>query len=260
MENDKTKLLDEILGSIIDKKYKSSIEQLKDRGYITEKDVEEYKNKNLDEIMDLLFDRKPAIRTIGYRLIGKVYLDKKELTKILCENLIIEEKLYTKLEICDTLVKECSDYTSDIIKYIGKVGENQHIELPRKKFEKKSYPLPRDLIVRVLIRIGKKAIFNMLEEIKESDKLVVRELIDGIGYICFYEEASNNEYEQLKKCYIKNFEDKIIRWKIIRAFSAFNTDENIKFLNEQLENETEKEIEEEINRSLEIIKLKGKKV
>ena len=31
MENDKTKLLDEILGSIIDKKYKSSIEQLKDR-------------------------------------------------------------------------------------------------------------------------------------------------------------------------------------------------------------------------------------
>ena len=37
-----------------------------------------------------------------------------------------------------------------MVEYLGQIGNNQHKVLPTNGFNKKSYPLPRDIIARTL--------------------------------------------------------------------------------------------------------------
>jgi len=76
------------------------------------------------------------------------------------------------------------------------------------------------------------------------------ELIDTIGFICFY-ESQENIFDTLKNCFYRNEQNDLIKWKIVRAMSAFP--ESDSFLREQLQLSNES-LKLEIERSLSLIK------
>ena len=56
-----------------------------------------------------------------------------------------EKKLYPKIELSELLCSCGQPAIKALIKQLGKIGNNQHKQIPNKQFQKKSYPLPRDL-------------------------------------------------------------------------------------------------------------------
>ncbi|NQY53931.1 MAG: hypothetical protein HRT42_10220 [Campylobacteraceae bacterium] len=79
-------------------------------------------NFSIYEIIDLLQSKTPTDRTIGARLLSK----RKEKINLLIKALTIEKKLYSKLEICNSLVN-CGEISiKPLIETLGKIGINQH--------------------------------------------------------------------------------------------------------------------------------------
>ena len=103
------------------------------------------------------------------------------------------------------------------------MGNNQHRELPQKGFYKKSYPLPRDIAARTIVKIGCSALKPLEQVILEADRASVLEAIDGIGQIAFYKGDLSSE-AVLLIAYQKYHSDQVILWKIVRAFQAFPTE------------------------------------
>ena len=140
-----------------------------------------------------------------------------------------------------------------LIMCLAKIGDNQHKTVPEKEFLKDSYPLPRDIASRTLTRIGKKAIPELLKELKTKDTSILSELIDTIGHINF-NSKTENIYEPLKYCYNRNETEDLIKWKIIRAFSGISeSEELLKELNAKIKN---KRLKKEIERSVRLIEMK----
>lgn len=122
--------------------------------------------------------------------------------------------------------------------------------MPKKEFFKDSYPLPRDVAGRTLIRIGKKTIPEVLTKLKIEDKSILSELIDTIGHINFNTKIANI-YEPLKTCYIQNNKEYLIIWKIIRVFSGINESEE--FLRQIQTKTKEDRLKKKVERSLRLI-------
>ena len=228
---------------------KSEDDKLKKRGYIIDGIPCEYKTMSFDEKIELLKSKIATKRTLGARLLKENKITKT--VKHLIEALKTEKKLYCKIEICNTLSSLEKLAVSPLILCLGKIGNNQHKTVPQKAFLKDSYPLPRDIASRTLIRIGEKALPELLKNIKIEDKTILSELIDTIGHINFNTKV-RNIYPLLKNCYHQNESDDLIKWKIIRAMSGIHESET--FLEQQLNQLKNKRLKEEINRSLRLIK------
>ena len=80
---------------------KSTNEQLKNRGFAFDNDIELYKNCNENELLKLLQDKNAYKRTIAIRLLSRNLKEKYIL--LFCEMLKSKEKLYTKLELQNSL-------------------------------------------------------------------------------------------------------------------------------------------------------------
>jgi HEAT repeat protein len=228
---------------------KSKQEQLESRGYLSEEFEPEFENISLNEKVKLLESKIAVERTLGARLLQSN--PTKQTVEYLLEALQKEKKLYAKIEICNTLSELGEIAISPLINNLAKIGKNQHQSVPEKDFKKDSYPLPRDIVSRTLIRIGTKAIPKLLKELETANESVLSELSDTIGHINLQSKIEGI-YEFLKRCYDKNTTNDLIKWKIIRALSGIKESE--KFLNNQyilLEN---KRLKSEINRSLRILK------
>ncbi|PAB60540.1 HEAT repeat domain-containing protein [Anaeromicrobium sediminis] len=235
---------------------KSSDEQLKGRGYIVHEDTLEYEHLNKDELLDLLNSKEAHKRTIGVRLLSnKVNLDEKMIT-LFCDKLSIEKKLYIKIELCDALLKKNNDCARIMVNYLGLIGKNQHKELPKKPFNKRSYPLPHDIISRTLAHMSVNVLPELMTVLKSGNVLAIREVIDAIGFLCFYNDVSEKAQilKDLMDCLHEYDNDPIIRWKIVRALESFNNEEVIDILNHIKENDEEESIRNEADRSLRIIK------
>ena len=159
--------------------------------------------------------------------------------------------MYSKIEICNSLSKLNDIAVSPLINCLGKIGGNQHKIVPEKEFLKDSYTLPRDIASRTLIRIGEKAIPELLKELEIGKEGVLSELIDTIGYINFYSKVKGI-FESLIFCYVLNENNDLIKWKIIRAMSGISESES--FLDEQYSKTNNNRIKKEIDRSLRLIK------
>jgi hypothetical protein len=162
----------------------------------------------------------------------------------------VEKKLYPKIEICNTLSLLNEIAISPLIMRLGQIGNNQHKIVPKKEFFKDSYPLPRDIASRTLIRIGEIAMSELLKGLETKNKSILSELIDTIGHINFNSKLENI-YEPLKSCYNKNESEDLIKWKIIRAFSGIN--ESKEFLNATLLKTKNDRLKKEAERSLRLI-------
>ena len=229
---------------------KSTEKQLENRGYFSSKIESEFEKKSFDELIELLNSKSAVERTVSTRLIAKT--KNPESIYFLCLALEKEDKLYTKIEICNSLVSYGKSAIPELVKLLGKIGNNQHRHIPKAEFKKDNYPLPRDIIARTIIRIGKDALPILTENLKSDNTLIISEIIDAIGYICFY-----NKHEEtmlsLINCYENNSENELIKWKIIRAMSAFAGSES--FLNKEYELIKNVRLKQEIKRSKKLIKL-----
>lgn len=229
-------------------------EKLIKRGFIEDGIPNGYKMIPFHEKIELLKSDIATNRTLGARALKENKTSKT--VEYLITALKSEKKLYCKIEICNTL-----SYLKDIairplISCLGKIGNNQHQTVPKKLFLKDSYPLPRDIASRTLIRIGEIAIPELLKHLKTKDQRVLSELIDTIGHIIFYTSAKNI-YALLKDCYLQNDTNDLIKWKIICAMSGINESEP--FLNAQLNLLKNKRLKKEINRSLKLIIVRRQK-
>lgn len=227
---------------------KSRIKQIENRGFVAVGIEEKYFDTTFEQRIVLLKSKLSTDRTLGARLLT----GNSDLSTIayLIDALIKEKKLYSKIEICNSLVSFGMDAVIPLIGLLGKIGNNQHKEVPETNFKKNNYPLPRDIAGRTLIRIGVKAIPDLLQVLDCNDSIQLSEAIDTIGFICFY-EPQINVFRLLKKCFDSNADNDLIKWKIFRAMSAFPESET--FLREQLQLNNES-FKLEIERSLSLVR------
>ena len=202
----------------------SSYESLKQRGYITEDDLNKCRNFSRSKIEEMLCSKLPYIRSIAVRLISEKYEIDKEMCIKFCEMLKKEKKLYTKLEISSVLQYSCEDNIEILTDYLGVIGTNQYKEVPDKKFMKKSYPLPRDIMARIIAHMNIKVLPSLIKVLQCNDETKISEAIDAIGFLCFYNKEKFNEEETadiIFSCYKKFKDNDLIRWKLVRCFESF---------------------------------------
>ncbi|MGG3523099.1 hypothetical protein ABES33_25340 [Bacillus pseudomycoides] len=234
---------------------KSSDSQLKSRGMITSKDLQQYSNHTQIELFEMLKSKEAYKRTIAVNILSEKYDLTDDLIRLFLHTLKQEKKLYTKIELCDALSKGNVQSAKIMVEYLGQIGNNQHIVLPTNGFNKKSYPLPRDIIARTLAHMKEEIIPVLMDVLKTNNIPAIREAIDAIGFICFYNKIHSNTQiiDALILCLGNNFNDNIIRWKLVRAFESFNDINVIKTLMEIEQNDSQLVIRNEAKRSLKII-------
>lgn len=227
---------------------KSDANILEQRGYLEEGTEEAYMHLGTDACIELLMNPIPHKRTLGARLIAR----KNAVNAIpeLIAALYKEEMLYSKLGICETLISLGAASIAPLIEVLGKIGDNQHTEVPEDLFKKDSYPLPRDIAARTLIRFGKDATAPLLEVLQQDNIQKISEAIDALGYICFYEKMPHI-YPHLLDCYKRFANNELIKWKLIQAMAAFK--ESVDFLKQEKQSLSNSRLIAEIDRSLRLI-------
>ena len=230
---------------------KSKLEQLESRGYLEKINLDSY-ILSINEKLELIKNKIPKNRTLGARLL-KSEVANEEIIEKLIEALKIEKKLYCKIEISELLTSYGELSVKYLLKVIAKIGSNQHKSLPLNEFKKNNYPLPRDIVARILAHIGKAALSEILVIFKSFSLKELSEIIDVIGFVCFY-DYQKDIYEVLKECYEEYTQNDLIKWKIIRAFSAFP--ESKGFLELEYAKLTNESLKLEVNRSLSLINKK----
>ena len=199
---------------------KSSLIQLESRGYLTDEAFEKY--KHYDNIDKLIYSDSAVERTAGVRLISLKH-DIRNIESLL-SLLKSEKRLYTKLEICECITKYGADAVPYLIPLLGRIGNNQHKVAAAVDLNKKSYPLPRDIAARILVRIGVPVLLFIDTPSFSIDETALPELIDVIGHITFnYRDCRCEKY--LIRLYREYADNELVTWKIIRAFQSFNSEE-----------------------------------
>ncbi|MEI0517424.1 hypothetical protein [Brachyspira murdochii] len=209
---------------------KSDLDKLKNRGLPLEEDVILLKNKSLEDLIYCLNDNDASVRTSA-AINLKYYADKA--ADYLLFRLFEEDSLYTKIAICETLEAGNIDTARKMAEYLGKIGNNQYKKLPKKVSSKKSYPLPRDIIARILAKMNADILPVLIEVLQSDDLLKIYEAIDSFGYMCFYNETLQNEknIEYIINLINKYKDDKLLIWKCLTCLSAFNLEKSRDILN-----------------------------
>ena len=227
---------------------KSTNEQLKNRGFAFEEDIKLFQNLTENELLKLLKDKEAYKRTISIKLLSKN--PKEKYIPMFCEMLKSNEKLYTKLELQNSLKNYGEKSIKYLIPLLGTIGNNQHKKVEIVDINKKSYPCPRDIVAMILIRIGPK-VFPEIKKLLTEDKDVkqIHEAIDILGHItCNFSDYSMEK--TLLKYYNKHKDNEFVRWKIVRAFQSFNSKEIKNILENLIKTENNKIILEEVRRSI----------
>lgn len=240
---------------------RSSDSQLKSRGKITIEDLQHYNNYTKIELLEMIKSKEAYKRTIAVKLISEKSALDDDLIHLFLRTLTQEKKLYTKIELCNALSKGDVESAKIMVEYLGKIGNNQYKVLPTNNFNKNSYPLPRDIIARTLAHMNGEILPVLLDVLKTTNLLAIKEAIDAIGFICFYHNIHSNSQiiDTLKLCLTDKYNDDIIRWKLVRAFESFNDINIIKTLMYIGQNDGQPIIRNEAKRSLRIINHRNKR-
>ncbi len=217
------------------------------RGQVNEAQIGIYESCTQNQLEQLLKSNASKERTIAAILMGKKTLI--ESIPNLLEALQTEKSLYSKIAISETLGLLGEPAVTGLVKLLGVIDNNQETELPIKYFDKKSYPLPRDIAARTLVKIGSPAIPELLQTAQSAKLYVLSEAIDAIGNI-----ASNTNDPQSLNYMLEALNahrsDSFLTWKYVRALSGFKVESVIQPLVEAYEKNIEPAIRWECIRSL----------
>ncbi|MDR2950297.1 MAG: hypothetical protein LBV71_13965 [Prevotella sp.] len=234
---------------------KSNKDELRRRGFVDDSEVDACVSFTQDELFQKMNSTLASERTEAAIILRKkIDYNNSEYIKYLLDRLAIENALYTRLEICNTLASGNMHTALVMCDYLGQIGKNQHktVGVPSKK---KSFPLQRDIISRTLSRMDKSVFPVLLAQlaIRERDK--VSELIDAVGYMAFYngELATATNFKEIEKLYGQYKDDELILWKIALCCSAFPLPESQRLLDKIERVSTHLSIMEEIHRSMKFI-------
>lgn len=207
----------------------------KKRGEINKADLEPYIDFSTSQLIEMLESPEAQKRTVAATILG----DKtgSDVIESLVHALKIEKSLYSRIAISEALGKMGEPVIVPVADLLGQIGKNQETELPKKYFNKKSYPLVRDMAARTLVKIGKPATPYLIEILEsEKDIFIKQQAIDALGAIA----AKTGDYSSLKPIIngfnkivginqdtINSYEngDKVTLWKIVRSLSAFKNSE-----------------------------------
>ncbi len=236
---------------------KSTTQQLQNRGHL-----ETYKPElvSSEKAVKLLQSAISIERSKGARMARMV--NTPSLLPSIIKALNKEKKLYTKMELCETLVHFGQASVPLAVPLLGKVGQNQIKGIPNSVFNKISYPLRRDIIARTLSKIGEPALPALYNTLQSTQHSAIYEALDAIGYIVFYSKILTEKHKEmgLKKLILlfkKEGYEPVMRWKIIRTLESFPKAKS--FLENLMKNECNLYIKLEINRSIQQIERKSKK-
>lgn len=230
-------------------------EKLKNRGYVEENDLQNYVTFDRLQLLGLLHSKVPSERTIAAKLLAKY--DDETTLNALVDQLAIEKKLYSKIALTETISKFGEKASYILVAYLGSIGNNQYKCLPDIPFNKRSYPLPRDITARTLIRIGKPALNALRECVQCGTYIQKLEAIDAIGFISYY-ECDDSLLEDIIKLFRIYENDDLMTWKLIRALQAFKGEEVLRLLI-KYQNSSVAQLRWEANRSIEQINKRSKK-
>ncbi|MEI8273985.1 MAG: hypothetical protein WCG08_15330 [Paludibacter sp.] len=174
------------------------------------------------ELANLLQSKLSTERTIGATLLGQRKAN--EFVVSLCAALRLEKALYSRIAICEALESIGKESVEPLSQLLGKIGNNQETKLPEKYFEKKSYPLTRDIVARTIIRIGEPATDKLIELSTTKDNYLLSQIIDTLGGL-LHATGDLRILDRLTIIFEENRQNDLLFWKTVRAFSATESKE-----------------------------------
>lgn len=217
------------------------------RGEINVEFTEQFEIYSDQDLLGLLNNDNPQVRTAAAKILG----ERRSIAAIpaLCIQFSHEKALYAKIAISNALSSIGVAALPELVKYIGKTGNNQHLDLPGKIFKKWNYPCPRDIAIRSIIRMGKPALGMLNEFLQTANETELSEIIDAIGHISFYSDDQSSLIN-LMRILTKYQDRKVIIWKVIRALQAFPNQQTLQVLQHFLMNSDIPQFRWEAARSL----------
>ena len=190
----------------------------KKRGQISSEELEVYIEFGAEHLIKMLDADDPQERTAAATILGNKR-DKKGIMP-LCASLKKEKALYSRIAMSEALGKMGNTAVPPLIKLLGQIGNNQETELPKKYFNKKSFPLARDMAARTIIKIGKPATPYLIRVIEYQDDFTIQQAIDALGGIAA-QTCDKSALPVLLNGLETHSNNKITLWKIIRSLSGF---------------------------------------
>lgn len=232
---------------------KSDIKQLENRGFVSPDVIKNTGTLPIDKIKQMLVSVVPVERTTAAKLIELT--NDSSFIPYLCSALQTEKKIYCRIAICETLEKFGTAALEFLIPLIGSIGNNRHTSISLPDLNKKSFPLPRDIVCRIIIRIGPPALPYLEKTLLTGSYIQLTEIIDAIGHIAFNSGDLRSEKILLDLYY--NNTDELLRWKLVRAFQSFDRPEILNILSDNQQN-TNEVIRLEAERSIARIKSRNR--
>lgn len=192
------------------------------RGELNDSFIEKYDDCSYGELLGLLDSLDARERSVSVRLLSEKYAD-EELLHLLVSHFSSENALYTRLELSSALVGFGELAVPYLVRLLGVVGDNHEDGLPFKFFNKKSYPLVRDLSGRTLVKIGGVCIPYLIDLLASDVDLFVKwQAVDVVGGIVSQGGVGEDDIVSLVALFRGLMDvDVLSRWRVVRAFSGF---------------------------------------
>ncbi len=208
----------------------------RERGEVNETDIGHYALFGKSELLSLLHSKIPVERSCAAIHLGKHQT--LDVVIVLCQQLTLEKKLYTRIALCETLA-QCAELSVDpLIELLGKIGKNWEIKIPKTGFYKISYPLPRDIAARTICRLGKPAVSPLEKFINSStDMNALAQAIDAYGHIIFSNKIKRSS-KTLQQLHEKHPQNDFLTYKITRCLSGIHDEWANHFLHEMIQTQS----------------------
>lgn len=233
---------------------KSQISQLRGRGFLSTEDVAAFSHLSTTDLTRQLESGDAVERSAAIRLLSRTAQSGASVNRLFAERLTRETRLYTKIELCEALQAGGEETVHLLIPLLGTIGTNQHKQPSLEAFKKSSYPLPRDIVARVLARMNPTVMPVLTAAIRDGARVQVVEVIDAVGFMCFYSSVTAKDRFAALRALIDRFhgslDDELLQWKIVRAFESFNHIETLSILRELTGESAIPAIRQEAQRSL----------
>ena len=113
---------------------------------------------------------------------------------------------------------------------------------------KKSYPLPRDIVARILSNIGIEALSELKTCLQSDNRDAILEGVDAVGFITFY-NTNDLCLDDLFNLTQKYKKDDLMMWKLLRCLQSFESKKSREILTDYL-NSSIKQLSWEARRSI----------